>query len=112
MQKVITFGEVLLRLSPPNHFRFAQATSYDLHYAGAEFNTAISLSLLGMPVGFVTRLPENDLSDCVLQQLSRFKVDASNVVFGGKRIGLYYLESGAVLRGSKVVYDREHSSIC
>jgi 2-dehydro-3-deoxygluconokinase len=111
MKKIVTFGEVLLRLSPPNHLRFPQATSYDLHYAGAEFNTAISLSLLGMPVSFVTRLPENDLSNCVLQQLSRFNINTDKIVFGGKRLGVYYLESGAVLRGSKVIYDREHSSI-
>ncbi|MEO6232519.1 MAG: sugar kinase [Ferruginibacter sp.] len=111
MKKIVTFGEVLMRLSPPNHLRFQQATAYDLHYAGAEFNTAISLSLLGMPVSFVTRLPDNDLSNCVIQQLSRFKVDTEKIVFGGKRIGLYYLESGAVLRGSKVIYDREHTSI-
>ncbi|CAN5739277.1 sugar kinase [soil metagenome] len=111
MKKIITFGEVLLRLSPPNHLRFPQATSYDLHYAGAEFNTAISLSLLGMDVSFVTRLPENDLSNCVVQQLSRFNIKTDKIVFGGKRLGLYYLESGAVLRGSKVIYDREHSSI-
>ena len=91
--------------------RFQQATSYDLHYAGAEFNTAISLSLMGMPVSFVSRLPENELSDCVIQQLNKFKIDTSKIVFGGKRLGIYYLESGAVLRGSKVIYDREHSSI-
>lgn len=111
MKKIITFGEVLLRFSPPNHLRFQQATSYDLYYAGAEFNTAISLSLMGMPVSFVTRLPENELSDCVIQQLNKFKIDTSKIVFGGKRLGIYYLESGAVLRGSKVIYDREHSSI-
>jgi 2-dehydro-3-deoxygluconokinase len=111
MKKIITFGEALLRFSPPNHLRFQQATSYDLYYAGAEFNTAISLSLMGMPVSFVTRLPENELSDCVIQQLNKFKIDTSKIVFGGKRLGIYYLESGAVLRGSKVIYDREHSSI-
>lgn len=111
MKKIVTFGEVLLRLSPPNHLRFQQATSYDLYYAGAEFNMAISLSLLGMDVSFVTRLPENELSNCVIGQLNSFNIKTDKVIYGGKRLGIYYLESGAVLRGSKVIYDREHSSL-
>lgn len=111
MKKVVTFGEALLRFSPPNHLRFSQANLYELHYGGAELNTAISLSLFDMPVSFVTRLPHNDLSDGVVRQLNKYSVDTSHIVYGGKRLGLYYLESGAVLRGSKVIYDREHSSM-
>ncbi|MEJ7626064.1 MAG: sugar kinase [Ferruginibacter sp.] len=111
MNKIVTFGEVLLRLSPPDHLRFTQATSFNLNYGGAEFNTCISLSLLGMPVSFVTRIPQNDLSNCLVQELNKYGVNSSNIIYGGKRLGVYYLESGAVLRGSKVIYDREHSSM-
>lgn len=111
MKKITCFGEALLRFSPPDHLRFGQAHLYELHYGGAELNTAISLALFGMPVSFVTRLPVSDLSDGVVRQLHKFSVDTRHIVFGGKRLGLYYLESGAVLRGSKVIYDREHSAM-
>ena len=111
MKKIVLFGEVLLRLSPPQHLRFAQATSFDLHYAGAEFNTAISLAQLGLLASFITRLPDNDLSKIAVQQLKRYDVASDGICYGGKRLGTYYLEQGAVLRGSKVIYDREHSSL-
>ena len=111
MNNIVAFGEVLLRLSPPNHLRFAQASSFDLHYGGAEFNTSISLALLGLKTSFVTRLPDNDLSKAAVQQLKRYGVASDHICYGGKRLGTYYLEQGAVMRGSKVIYDREHSSI-
>ncbi|MBW0178491.1 sugar kinase [Sediminibacterium sp.] len=111
MKKIVVFGEVLLRLSPPDYTRFGQATAFNIYYAGAEYNTAISLALLGLPVSFVTRLPDNDLSIAAVQQLKRYGVEGNNICYGGKRLGTYYLEQGAVMRGSKVIYDREHSSI-
>lgn len=111
MKKIVAFGEILLRLSPPNHLRFAQAASFDLHYAGAEFNTCISLALWGLNTSFVTCLPENDLSNAAVQQLKRFGIGVDGICYGGKRLGTYYLEQGAVMRGSKVIYDREHSSM-
>jgi 2-dehydro-3-deoxygluconokinase len=111
MKKIVAFGEILLRLSPPEYARFGQATSFNAFYAGAEYNTSISLSLLGVPVSFVSRLPDNDLSIAAVQQLKRYDVETNNICYGGKRLGTYYLEQGAVMRGSKVIYDREHSSI-
>lgn len=111
MKKIVTFGEVLLRLSPPDYRRFGQATTFNVYYAGAEYNTSISLALMGLPVSFVSRLPKNDLSTAAIQQLKRYDVETKNICFGGKRLGTYYLEQGAVMRGSKVIYDRENSSI-
>lgn len=111
MKKIVTFGEALLRLSPPDYIRFGQATSFNAYYAGAEYNSSISLSLLGLPVSFVSRIPNNDLSIAAVQQLKRYDVDTKNICYGGKRLGTYYLEQGAVMRGSKVIYDREHSSL-
>lgn len=111
MKNIVLFGEALLRLSPPNHLRFAQTTAFEVHYGGAELNTAISLSQFGLPAEFVTRLPQNDLSKGVVQQLKRYGVLSDNISYGGKRLGIYYLEQGAVMRGSKVIYDREHSSL-
>lgn len=111
MKNIVAFGEILLRFSPPEYARFGQATSFNVFYAGAEYNTSISLALLGVPVSFVTRLPDNDLSIAAVQQLKRYDVETNNICYGGKRLGTYYLEQGAVMRGSKVIYDREHSSI-
>lgn len=111
MKQIISFGETLIRLSPPDHTRFGQATSLDMYFAGAEYNTAISLALLGLPVSYVTRLPENDLGTAAVQQLKRYGVHTNYICYGGKRLGIYFLEQGAVMRGSKVIYDREHSSI-
>lgn len=111
MKKIAAFGEILMRLSPPEYARFGQATSFNVFHAGAEYNTSISLALLGLPVSFITRLPDNDLSISAVRQLKRYDVETKNICYGGKRLGTYYLEQGAVMRGSKVIYDREHSSI-
>lgn len=111
MNKIVTFGEALIRLSPPDYIRFGQATSFNVYYAGAEYNSSISLSLLGFPVSFISRIPNNDLSIAAVQQLKRYDVDTNYICYGGKRLGTYYLEQGAVMRGSKVIYDREHSSL-
>jgi 2-dehydro-3-deoxygluconokinase len=111
MKKIVAFGEILLRLSPSDYIRFGQATAFNIYYAGAEYNSSISLALLGLPLDFVSRLPDNDLSIAAVQQLKRYDVDTKNICYGGKRLGTYYLEQGAVMRGSKVIYDREHSSL-
>ncbi|MCB0651623.1 MAG: sugar kinase, partial [Saprospiraceae bacterium] len=111
MQKVVTFGEIMLRLSPPGFLRFSQASSFDVVYGGGESNVAVSLANYGIPVDFVTRLPKNDIGDCALMEMRKRGVNTDHIVFGGERLGIYFLETGAVSRGSKVVYDRAHSSI-
>lgn len=111
MKKVVTFGEIMMRLSPPGWKRFSQASSFDVIYGGGESNVAVSLANYGLAVDFITRLPENDLGDCALMELRKRGVNTENIIRGGERLGIYFLETGAVSRGSKVVYDRAHSSI-
>lgn len=109
-KKVVTFGEIMLRLSPPGFQRFIQARSFDATYGGGEANVAISLANFKIPVEFVTRLPPNDLGDACLNYIRQFGVKVDNVIRGGDRLGIYFLETGAVQRGSKVIYDRANSS--
>ncbi|WP_116127168.1 sugar kinase [Lewinella sp. IMCC34183] len=109
--RVATFGEIMLRLSPPGHQRFRQAHDFRVEYGGGESNVAVSLANFGLDVRFVTRLPANDIGDCALYALRGAGIDTSHVVRGGKRLGIYFLEKGAVQRGSKVVYDREDSGM-
>ena len=111
MSKVVTFGEIMLRLSPPGFLRFSQTNSFDIVYGGGESNVAVSLANYGIPVDFVTRLPQNDIGDCALMELRKRGVNTQNIIFGGDRLGIYFLETGAVSRGSKVVYDRSNSAI-
>lgn len=111
MKKVVTFGEIMLRLAPQEHLRFSQATSFDVVYGGGESNVAVSLANYGVPVDFVTRLPKNDIGDCALMEMRKRNVGVDKIVFGGDRLGIYFLETGAVSRGSKVVYDRAHSAM-
>ncbi len=111
MKKVVTFGEIMLRLSPPGFLRFSQTTSFDVVYGGGESNVAVSLANYGVPVDFVTRLPKNDIGECALMEMRKRGVGTDKIVFGGDRLGIYFLETGAVSRGSKVVYDRAHSAI-
>ena len=111
MKKVVTFGEIMLRLAPPGFLRFSQATSFDVVYGGGESNVAVSLANYGVPVDFVTRLPKNDIGECALMEMRKRGVNTQNIVFGGDRLGIYFLETGAVSRGSKVVYDRANSAI-
>ena len=111
MKKVVTFGEIMLRLTPPGHLRFSQTNSFDVIYGGGESNVAVSLANYGIPVQFVTRLPQNDIGDCALMELRKRGVGTDFIERGGERLGIYFLETGAVSRGSKVVYDRAHSSI-
>lgn len=111
MQKVVTFGEIMLRLATPDFLRFGQTTSYEATFGGGEANVAVSLSNFGLDAEFVTRLPENDIAQACIGELRRYGVQTSGIVRGGERVGIYFLETGAVNRPSKVVYDRAHSSI-
>ena len=111
MKKVVTFGEIMLRLSPPGWKRFSQASSFDVIYGGGESNVAVSLANYGVPSEFITRLPQNDIGDCALMELRKRGVKAGNILRGGERLGIYFLETGAVSRGSKVIYDRAYSSM-
>ena len=111
MKKVVTFGEIMLRLSPPGFLRFSQANSFEVIYGGGESNVAVSLANYGIPVDFVTRLPKNDIGECALQEMRKRNVGTEHIARGGERLGIYFLETGAVSRGSKVVYDRAHSAI-
>jgi 2-dehydro-3-deoxygluconokinase len=111
MKKVVTFGEIMLRLAPPGFLRFSQTTSFDVVYGGGESNVAVSLANYGVPVDFVTRLPNNDIGQCAMMEMRKRGVNVDKIVWGGDRLGIYFLETGAVSRGSKVVYDRAHSAI-
>ncbi|HCE53471.1 MAG TPA: 2-dehydro-3-deoxygluconokinase [Lutibacter sp.] len=111
MKKVVTFGEIMLRLSPSGFLRFSQANNFDVVYGGGESNVAVSLANYGIPVEFVTRLPKNDIGECAMMEMRKRGVGVDYIVYGGDRLGIYFLETGAVSRGSKVVYDRAHSSM-
>jgi 2-dehydro-3-deoxygluconokinase len=110
-KKVVTFGEIMMRLTPPGMLRLTQTTSFDVTFGGGEANVAASLAHYGVPVDFVTRLPANDLGDACLQFLRGHGIGTDKIVRGGERLGIYFLEMGAAQRGSKVVYDRAYSSI-
>lgn len=110
-KKVITFGEIMLRLAPKGYDRFVQADSYGASYGGGEANVAVSLANYGIEAGFVTRLPSHEIGQAAVNALRRFGVDTSGIVRGGERIGVYFLEKGASQRPSKVIYDRAHSAI-
>ena len=109
--KVVTFGEIMMRLSPPGFQRFTQARSFEVVYGGGEANVAVSLANFGVPVEYVTRLPPNELGEACLQYLRQYGVGVSHIVRGGERLGIYFLEKGAAQRASIVVYDRAGSSI-
>lgn len=110
-EKVITFGEIMLRLAPEGYYRFVQAESYGATYGGGEANVAVSLANYGLDAGFVTKLPAHEIGQAGINALRRFGVDTSNIVRGGDRVGIYFLEKGASQRPSKVIYDRAGSSI-
>jgi len=111
MNRVITFGEILMRLSPPNGLRFSQANSLDLCFGGGEFNVAVSLANFGIDTGFVTCLPDNDLGKRALMEIRKHNVSCRNILFSGNRLGIYFLEEGSGTRAGKVVYDRADSAI-
>ncbi|HWA32484.1 MAG TPA: sugar kinase, partial [Cyclobacteriaceae bacterium] len=110
MSKVITFGEIMLRLATPDFLRFAQATEFEASYAGGEANVAVSLANYGIATSFVSAVPKNDIGDAAISTLKSMSVGTSDIVRSGDRLGIYFLESGAVSRGSKVIYDRANSS--
>jgi len=110
-KKVVTFGEIMLRLSPPDYKRFIQADSLDVTYGGGEANVAVSLANFGLDSYYVTKLPNNPLGDAALNHLRRFGVKTDYIVRGGDKLGIYFLEIGAAQRPSKVIYDRAGSSI-
>ena len=109
--KVVTFGEIMLRLATPGYLRFNQTNHLTATFGGGEANVAVSLANFGIPVDFITRLPKNDIAKSCVMDLRKYGVGVDQIVYGGERIGIYFLETGAVSRGSKVVYDRAHSAI-
>jgi len=111
MGKVITFGEIMLRLAPEGYYRFVQAEKYGATYGGGEANVSISLANYGLDTAFVTKLPKHEIGQAGVNSLRRFGVDTSYIVRGGDRVGIYYLEKGASQRPSKVIYDRAGSAI-
>lgn len=110
MKQVITFGEVMLRLSAPAFARLTQAQQFTAVYAGSEANVSVSLAAMGIPAQHVTRFPENDLGHAAVQQLRKHSVDVSHVTFGDERMGLFFFENGAMHRASRIVYDRFDSA--
>ena len=108
--KVVTFGEIMMRLTPPDHLRLSQTRSLDINYGGAEANVAISLANFGLSVQYITRLPDNELGISCLQWLKQHGVGCDHVKIGGGRLGLYFMEVGKGNRPSQVIYDREYSS--
>jgi len=111
MAKVVTFGEIMLRLKSPAYERFFQSPVLEATFGGGEANVAVSLANYGMDVSFVTVLPKNDIAEACIRELRGFGVDTSKIVRKDGRLGIYYLETGAVQRPSKVVYDRAGSAI-
>jgi len=111
MNKVVTFGEVMLRLATQGFERFGQSNTLNATFGGGEANVAVSLANYGIPVSFITRLPQNDIAKACTNELRGFGVDVSQIIYGGSRMGIYFLETGAVSRASKVIYDRSNSAI-
>ena len=111
MSQVVTFGEIMLRLSPPEFLRFSQTNQFDVVYGGGESNVAVSLANYGVASSFVSRLPLNDIGDCALMEMRKRGVNTQHILRGGDRLGIYFLETGAVSRGSKVIYDRANSAM-
>ncbi len=111
MKRVVTFGEIMLRLAPEGYYRFVQAESYGATYGGGEANVAVSLANYGFDAAFVTKLPDHDIGQAAINSLRRFGVDTTGITRGGDRVGIYFLEKGASQRPSKVIYDRAGSSI-
>lgn len=110
-KKVVTFGEIMLRLSPPGYQRFVQANSFDVVYGGGEANVAVSLANFGLDAYFVSKVPKHEIGQCAVDHLRRYGVHTDYVLRGGDRLGIYFLEMGASQRPSKVVYDRANSAI-
>lgn len=110
-KKIVTFGEIMLRLATPDYLRFNQTDKLNATFGGGEANVAVSLANYGLKADFVTRLPKNDIARACVMDLRKYNVGTDHIVYGGDRMGIYFLETGAVARASKVVYDRAYSSI-
>jgi len=110
-KRVITFGEIMMRLNPEGYLRIVQAEKFETSYAGGEANVAVSLANYGMDAAFVSKVPEHEVGQSAVNALRRYGVDTSLMLRGGKRLVLYYVEKGASQRGSKVIYDREYSAV-
>ena len=111
MGKIVTLGEIMLRLSTPGNTRFVQSDSFDVVYGGGEANVAVSCANYGHDAYFVTKLPKHEIGQCALNALRKYGVKTDYIARGGDRLGIYYLETGASMRPSKVIYDRAHSAI-
>lgn len=111
MAKVVTMGEIMLRLSTPNNDRFLQADTFDVCYGGGEANVAVSLANYGHEAEFVTKVPKNPIGECAVAALRKMNVGTKYIAYGGERLGIYFLETGSAMRPSNVVYDRTNSSI-
>ncbi len=111
MAKVVTMGEIMLRLSTPGYERFVQSDNFDVCYGGGEANVAVSLANYGHESYFVTKLPTHEIGESAVNALRQFGVHTDYIARGGERVGIYFLETGASMRPSKVIYDRAHSSI-
>ncbi|MDP4289670.1 MAG: sugar kinase [Bacteroidota bacterium] len=109
--KVVTFGEIMLRLATPGFERFSQSRQLNATFGGGEANVAVSLANYGIKTDFVTRLPKNDIAQSCIMDLRKYNVGTDHILIGGDRIGIYFLETGAVARPSKVIYDRANSAI-
>jgi 2-dehydro-3-deoxygluconokinase len=112
MAEFVTFGEIMLRLKTPGHERFFQSPAFEATFGGGEANVAVALANYGLEAAFVSALPDNDIGEAAIRELRGFGVDVSQIRRSGDRVGIYYLETGANQRASKVVYDRAASSIC
>ena len=110
-KKVVTLGEIMLRLSPPGNTRFVQSDSFDVVYGGGEANVAVSCANYGHDAYFVTKLPEHEMGQSAVNALRKYGVMTDYIARGGDRVGIYYLETGVAMRPSKVIYDRAHSAI-
>lgn len=110
MKKVVTFGEIMLRLGAPEYLRLTQCSHFDVSFAGAEANVAVSLSNYGIPTDYITCLPDNPIADKCIRELLSYKVGTEQIIRDGKRMGILYLETGSNVRPSRVFYDRENSS--
>lgn len=111
MGRVVTFGEIMMRLNPQGYLRFVQSNCFEVTYAGGEANVAVSLANYGIDVAFVTKVPEHEIGQCVINELRRYGVDTSMILRGGSRLGVYFCEKGCSQRASKVIYDRAGSAI-
>ena len=110
-KKIITFGEIMMRLNPEGYLRFVQADKFEASYAGGEANVAVSLANYGMDASFVSKVPAHEIGQCAVNALRKYGVDTSKMVRGGERLGIYFVEKGESQRASKVIYDRANSAI-